>query len=88
MIRKILFLSFLLSLNAQADDLTEDAVILNQEMKFLEDSAKGATVPKSNRPEDIERRERLNNESLEERYFGNETDEIRTRTAAPKRRSY
>ncbi len=72
---------------AQTDSQIEEAAILNQEMKFLEDSTRtidttslaGSTLPVRNRKSE-------ETGTLEERYFGQDNDSINTRTAAPQRK--
>ncbi len=67
---------------------SEEALILNQELQFLEDSAKNITT--TSRPlgeTQVAKKEIINDGSLERTYFGDEEkDSIRTRTAAPARR--
>ncbi len=70
-------------------DATEQALILNQEMQFLEESARNAAnIPlPGSRSEAIARRRGESAQSLERTYFGDvEEDSVQTRTAAPKRR--
>lgn len=73
------------------DTGTEEALILNQEMQFLEDSANNITT-NSVRPlgeTEIAAQEPTNDSNLERAYFGEEEkDTIRTRTAAPRRRGF
>ncbi len=84
---KILLPLFLISATCLAESTSEEALILNQELEFLETSAREMEV---NRPqvakdedEDTKSPEEL---SLERTYFSDsERDEIRTRAAAPKR---
>ncbi len=98
MMNKFLLLTLLVtpSLWAQdagLQDASEEAIILNQELQFLEDSANNVAVETrtdttSTRIAAPERARAVESESLEAKYFGEETDEtIRTRAAAPKRRS-
>lgn len=86
MIKFIIFA--LLSFPVLAETSAEEAIILNQELQFLENAAKDIridpkvteTAEKELAPEEL---------SLERAYFtDSEKDEIRTRAAAPKRRSF
>ena len=72
---------------AFAETSSEEAIILNQEMQFLENSARDLEVirPQVSARDDAEEKspEDLN---LERTYFSDsERDEIRTRAAAPRR---
>lgn len=81
---KFLFL-LLLSIPAFGQSSSEEAIILNQELQFLENSAKEIRVERT--ITESEAREKTPQElSLESTYFNDaEKDEIRTRAAAPKR---
>jgi hypothetical protein len=93
---KTLFLLGLISFSALAqNNPSQDAIILNQEMQFLEESAKNVTAV-SNPIEKEEKGQVLISDrptrsdremDLERSYFGDEEDKdtIRTRTAAPRR---
>ncbi len=91
---KILFAaSALLALNAgaQTTSALEEAIILNQELQFLEESASNirpGAAEVSDTP--LPRSRAINDESLERTYFTDapDTDTVRTRTAAPKRRGF
>lgn len=86
MIIKILLVCTLSLSFAWAQNSTEEAIILNQELQFLEDSIQNVEVLSSNkviRSNDQALGEKL---SLEEQYFGSSEDNISTRSAAPKRR--
>lgn len=70
-------------------DATEQALILNQEMQFLEEAARNAgNIPLPGpRADSITRGRRDSQQSLERTYFGDvEEDTVRSGTAAPKRR--
>jgi hypothetical protein len=85
---KFLLSLVLISGGAFAQSDTEEAIILNQELQFLENSARDIRLePKIS---DTEETEKASVESsLERTYFSDaERDEIRTRAAAPKRRSF
>lgn len=67
----------------------EEALILNQELEFLETSAQNLEIGSlSSAPAPVERENAIGERSLEERYFGDKTDEVNVRRAAPKRRSF
>lgn len=88
---KLLILSLILmSSTAFAQSAAEEAIILNQELQFLEESVNNVQAVSVN-TKDVEasRNRAINDESLERTYFG-ETDEdtINTRTSGTKRRSY
>jgi len=87
MIIKFLLISCLSLSFAWAQSAEEEAIILNQELQFLEDSIQNVEIISSNRPirgnSQTELGEQL---SLEEQYFNSE-DNVSTRSAAPKRRS-
>lgn len=80
-----IFLFALLSLSAFATTPEEEAIILNQELQFLENSVKDIRV--ENQVSKTENKEKTAEEvSLERTYFQDaERDEIRTRAAAPRR---
>lgn len=89
--RKILILSLILvSTAAFAQTAAEEAIILNQELQFLEDSVKNVQAVSVNTTDSEASRDRaINEESLERTYFGEtEEDSVNTRTSGPKRRSY
>lgn len=74
-------------LSAQTNE-AEDAIIMNQEMEFLQDSVSRvqAQAARPKTPE-ANRQKAINERSLERTFFGEEeTDEVSTRTASPKRR--
>lgn len=73
---------------AQTTD-AEEAIILNQELQFLEESVGNVQAVSVNTTDTAESRDRaINNESLERTYFGEtEEDVVNTRTAAPQKRS-
>jgi hypothetical protein len=73
--------------SVQAQDALEEAIVLNQELQFLEDSARGI---KSTALEVTanSRKRKVIEESLEKTYFEDEqTDSISTRTSSRRRRS-
>lgn len=91
MMTKILLLGLLLTPTLWAQDSAEEALILNQELQFLEESANNVTILSANNTNvpTQERARPIDTQSLEQKYFGNDMeDNVGTRTAAPKRRSY
>lgn len=87
--RKFLILGFgVLSLSAFAQTAAEEAMILNQELQFLEDSVNNVQAVSINSLNDNSTKDRaLNEASLERTYFGEtEEDVVSTRTSGPKRR--
>ena len=87
MMNKILLLALLVAPAAWAQDASEEAIILNQELQFLEESANNVTVQARADKTLQERARPIETQSLEERYFGEGSDDsIQTRTAAPKRK--
>lgn len=89
--RKILILSIMaFGVTAHALEKNEEAMILNQELKYLEDSVNNIQAMSINtQDKEASRSRALNEDTLERTYF-NETEEdtVSTRTAGPKRRSY
>ncbi len=85
---KIFLPLVLISAGAFAQSDSEEAIILNQELQFLENSARDVTLgPKVTETEEAEKSPE--EASLERAYFSDaERDEIRTRAAGPKRRSF
>lgn len=80
-------LALALSINATfAQDAKEEALILNQELQFLEDSVQPsqslALEGSSATPSKVE-----DKTNLEQIYFGDDSDSISNRTAAPKRKT-
>lgn len=92
MITKILMLAltFILS-SAWAQDAAEEALILNQELQFLEDAANDMTIAGggSTSSVNIEATAKAlptgEVQSLEDAFFGSDEDTVETRTAAPNR---
>ncbi len=90
MMRKILILSLItLATGAQAQTAAEEAIILNQELQFLEDSVNNVqsmALGENNSNTSLNRA--LNEQSLEKTYFNDyQEDEVSTRSAVPKRRT-
>lgn len=84
---KILLLTLLVTPTLWAQDASEEAIILNQELQFLEESANNVTIQARNNQTPQERARPLETKSLEEKYFGaGSEDTIQTRTAAPRRK--
>lgn len=89
MMSKILILGLLVTTLALAQDGSEEAIILNQELQFLEDAANNVSINQitSDNSAIQERARPLNTESLEQQYFGDDSeDAVSTRAAAPGRR--
>ncbi len=86
MMTKILCACILLSSFAIAQDGPEDAIILNQELQFLEETANNVSIISAPARPAQDSTRPIQTDSLEKLYFGNEEDNISTRTAAPKRR--
>ncbi len=88
---KFLILTLILvSSAAFAQSTAEEAIILNQELQFLEDSVNNVQAVTVNTTDvEASRNRAINDESLERTYFGEtEEDTINTRTSGQKRRSY
>lgn len=90
---KILILSTLLSSLALAQtpetnlrDSAEEAIILNQELQFLEETANNVSITKAPERPTQESVQPIPTESLERLYFGEDEDSVSNRAAAPKRR--
>ena len=89
MMNKILLLTLLITPSLWAQDSTEEAIILNQELQFLEESANDVKILTAKSTPTQERARPIDTQSLEQKYFGNDMeDNVKTRAAAPKRRSY
>lgn len=92
MIRTFIAASILIaSVGAFATTAAEEALILNQELQFLEDSVSNmAAAPTKTAETKVNSAEGENDSSsLERTYFSDEErDVIKTKKAAPKRRSF
>lgn len=88
--RRILFLILtVVPMGAWSQSASEEAIILNQELQFLQDSVDNVVSATTPNPVEPSLGENAGQESLERTYFSDdEKDEIRTRTAAPRRRSF
>ncbi len=85
---RFLLIAFLVSTSAWAIDPTEEAIILNQEMQFLEEAAKvGPTISTISPDSENTLSPAINDDSLERQYFGSDEDSVQTRTAAPTRKA-
>jgi len=89
--KSYIFLALIIfSMNSKAQEATEDAILLNQEMQFLEDSVKRvdpSPLQTSPRREVKTTKRGAAPESLEAMYFEEtKEDKVMTRKAAPKRR--
>ncbi|MFP5384718.1 MAG: hypothetical protein ACLGHN_01475 [Bacteriovoracia bacterium] len=78
----------LVSAGSYAQNATEEAIILNQELQFLEDSVNNVQSVSINTSPEARRSRALNEPSLETKYFGEDLEEdvVSTQTASPKRR--
>ena len=78
----------LISLSAFAQSAAEEAIILNQELQFLEESVNNIESVSVNTTDSAAKERALNEPALERTYFGEDTEEdtVNTRTAGPKRR--
>lgn len=86
MMNKILLLALLVTPAAWAQDSSEEAIILNQELQFLEETANSISISAAPEVSPQQRARPIQSQSLEERYFGEGSDDtIQTRTAAPRR---
>lgn len=88
MAKILLFFASLLSLSVFALSVEEEALILNQELEFLESAARDLEVKTETAQVSREASSPENGPSLEDTYFGSESDEVNVRRAAPKRRSF
>ena len=84
---KIILLGLIIASTVYGEAPSEEAIILNQELQFLEESANDVTIlsqKSENPPSPMSPRE---TKSLEQQYFGNELqDGVSSKAAAPKRR--
>jgi hypothetical protein len=84
---KHILLGLLISFGAFGQDSSEEALILNQELKYLSD-----TVADINLPTDVAKVDKVQSiemKGLESQYFEDETsDQVSSKTSAPKRRRY
>jgi hypothetical protein len=92
MMTKILIIFALFQISSvRAQEGLEAAILLNQEMQFLEASVKNEPADQKN-PAAVSTSAKNKNrrQSLESLYFGNssEEDTINTRMASPRKRSY
>lgn len=91
MIKSLILGTILLSSSLLAQDALEEAIILNDEMQFLENSAKNLNTQPLNMNSITPTTTNTSNEdrasSLESTYFGDSSDQVKTKTAAPKRRA-
>ncbi len=85
--RLLILIMLSLSLSALAVDSAEEALLLNQELQLLEDSTKINPITETRSINTaVNESPRTEKSNLEEKYFGSDTDQIKTRTAAPRRR--
>lgn len=89
--RSFLILAFSLYSNILlARSATEEALILNQELEFLEESVKEIEMGSRITSGPIQENKTPNSPNLEKMYFNDSEDEnsITTRSSAPKRRGF
>jgi hypothetical protein len=69
-------------------DPTEEAIILNQELQFLENSVKNIQTVSIKNNDNDQKDRALNSPSLEKTYFGEDgsEDQVNTKSAGPRRR--
>lgn len=86
----ILMILMICSFTSFADSIpSEEAIILNQEMQFLEESAQNVQIVSTQESRKITPQSEQEPQGLEEEYFGSEnTQTIRSKASAPKRRSF
>jgi hypothetical protein len=77
---------FLLAGTAVAQEALEEAMILNQEIQFLEERAASARPVTAIKEERAARGHDVNVQSLEEKYFGDDSDNVSVKTSGPRRR--
>ncbi len=86
MMNKILIGVLFITTQAVAQNTSEEAIILNQELQFLEDSANNVSIISATNRTPQDRSMPIDTDSLEEKYFGNELeDDVASRAAAPRR---
>ncbi len=90
MYKFLILATILVSTAAFAQSAAEEAIILNQELQFLEDSVNNVQAVSVNTTDvEASRNRAINDESLERTYFGEtEEDTVNTTTSGLKRRSY
>lgn len=78
----------LMAFGTFAQTTAEEAIILNQELQFLEDSVNNVQSVSINASSDAQRNRAINEPTLERTYFGEDTEEdsVSTRSSGQKRR--
>lgn len=78
----------LISSQVFAQSAAEEAIILNQELQFLEDSVNNVQSISLNTNRETQKNRALNEKTLESTYFGEDAEEdtVSTRTSGPRRR--
>jgi hypothetical protein len=89
MMNKI-FIFLILSLPVFAQDSAEEALILNQELEFLQQAAESVSIYSAEKKIQSKAPDLKATRSLEEEYFGQrlDSDDVSTKASAPKKRSY
>lgn len=83
---KILMATLFMATSVMAQTASEEAIILNQELQFLEESANNVSIISATKRTPQDRAMPMDTDSLEEKYFGNELeDDVASRAAAPRR---
>jgi hypothetical protein len=87
--KSLLITLALTSASLGAMTASEEAIILNQELQFLQDSVSQIQNISISVDDESQKNRTLNRRSLERTYFGedSEEDQVNTRTSGPKRRS-
>lgn len=87
--KNLILVLALISMSAFALTREEEAIVLNQELQFLEDSVKNIQSVSVRTNDNTQKNKALNEPTLEKTYFGEDVEEdmVNTRTAGPKRRS-
>jgi hypothetical protein len=88
MLRTFLYImTFIVPIASFGQSAAEEAIILNEELKYLEDSVKNIQAKSLKTDAEETKTKALNERSLEKMYFQDaEEDAVSTRTASPKRR--
>lgn len=84
--KTLTFLVFCLPFFTQAATTLEEGLILQEELRFLEEVARtdfNPTIPKLSQDKNLNT---TNDLDLESTYFRDSEDEVQTRSAAPRRR--
>ncbi len=85
----LLFILSLITTSLGAVSPAEEAIILNQELQFLQESVARIQINTISVDDESQKNRALNRPSLERTYFGEDSqeDRVNTKTAGPRRRS-